>query len=399
MSRLLGRFRLLVPPATYMVMYVLIYVLCNLPVLQFGLNPQAPAPPGVLVARRGALILGLLAYGAYRVFAFHPFYRAGYRKWLESTPWTWRRPLPVGPVYPVIEDVIIISAISAPAWFFGDFDYLATFSIAIAAYLMVLCWTLPTTGAWGFHIPVALLVGLALRLWDQPAWSYSGAVLLALVFGLVGLGRSLKRWPWGLGARGLDPSKLEKLMTQSLPDQVGTGTNQLGWPYDRLGPRRDQPPTWRETVDSFFACVTVAWWFYAILGLAPENGRGPISVMVLMYAMLFMLVHRITRYMVGYASPLGLFGRIARFSPIIPSYDQVFAAPVAAVFAVTAGPWLLHRVGLPWDACAAVALGTSLLALFLGGPDRRRWQLTAKHRVVPAMTSTARTKGGFIQVG
>lgn len=399
MSRVLGRFRLLVPPAPYIVLYVVAYLACNLPGIRWGQNPALPPADRNAGGRQAVLILGLLIYGGYRVLAFHPFYRAAYRKWLETTPWTWRKPLPVGPVYPVFEDVIIVSAMSAPAWYFGDFGFLATFSLPLGSYLMILCGTFRATGAWGFHVPVAFIVGLALRLWNQPAWAYSGAILLALVFGLVGLGRSLKRWPWDLGAQGLDPRKLEKIMSESMANQMGTWTNQLGWPYDRLGPRSDGPNTWRATADAFFSCVLVAWWFYAFLGLMPDAARGPIAIMVMMYVMLFSLVYRVSHYMIGYASPLGLFGRMARLSPIIPSYDQVFVAPITAIVAVTLGPWMLSRAGMRWDSIASISLGVALIALFLGGPDRRRWQLTAKHRVVPAINGSARTKGGFIQVG
>jgi hypothetical protein len=397
MRHLLGRFRLLVPPATYLVIYVLAYLACNLPLLFLGVNVGAGGLPGVVRGRQCMLIFGLLAYGAYRALAFHPYYRSGYRKWLESTPWTWRKPLPVGPVRPVIEDVIIVSAMSAPAWFFGDFEYLATFCLPLGSYLMVISASFPATGAWGFHVPVVLAVGLALRICDGPALGYSAAILFALAFGLAGLRRSLRRWPWDLKVPDFDPNKVENWGHGAV--QIQTLKDELGWPYDRLGPRRDGPPTWRGSLDVFFSCIAIAWWFYAILGLAPENGRGPIAFMVLMYAMLFTLIHRITRYLMGYASPLGLGGRIARFSPIIPSYDQVFVAPIAAVFAITVGPWMLNRLGLAWDASASIALAAALIALFLGGPDRRRWQLTAKHRVVPAITGSARTKGGFIQVG
>src|SRR6266496_4132038 len=46
----------------------------------------------------------------------------------------------------------------------------------------------------------------------------------------------------------------------------------------------------------------------------------------------------------------------------------------------------------------AMSLGLAEIALYLVGPDLRRWQLTAKHRVVPAINASSKTKGGFIQV-
>jgi hypothetical protein len=392
MSRLLGRFRLLVPPASYLIVYVLLYLACNLPVLMWGLNPAFPAPPQMSYTRRGMLVFGLLAYGAYRAFAFHPYFRNGYRKWLESTPWNWRRPLPVGPARPVWEDAVIVAAMSAPAWYFGDFGPLATFCIPLGSYLMALSLTFPATGAWGFHILTMFTVGLAVRFWDRPPTYYTTAILLAWAFGTVGLGRSLKHWPWVSAVPEIEVQRLDKLVNAQIE-------NLLGWPYDRLGPRSDKPTTWRSTLDAFFACVIATWWFYAILGIAPEQGRFPMAVMVTMYVLMFTVINRISKYVVGYAPPLSMVGRIGRFRPFLPSYDQVFIAPITAIFAVAAGPWLLRPTGLQVDATASISLGVAMIALFIGGPDRRRWQLTGKHRIVPAISSSSKVKGGFIQVG
>lgn len=394
MSRFLARFRLLLPPSGYLGTYIILYLLCNLPAFAFARGNQGPPPPNVTFSRKGLLIFGLLAYGAYRTFAFHPFYRAGYRKWLESTPWDWRKPLPVGPVRPVWEDILIVGVIAAPAWYFGDIGPFAAYSIPLGAYLMALSGTLGATGAWGFHVAVAFVVGLALRLWDGPEWQSTGAILLGLAFGLVGLGRSLKRWPWEGAGMEFDPTKLEATMSNS-----GATANLLGWPFDRVGPRKDPPTTWKKAFDGFFGCLLAGWWLYAVLALLPEMGRGPVSFMVLFYVTLFTMVHRLGRYLSGYQPPLSLGGRLRLFRPIVWSYDQVVIAPIAALFAVTSGPWMLNRAGLPWDAASSIALAVALLALVLGGPDRTRWQLTARTRVVPAINGTARTKGGFVQVG
>ncbi|MDB5349256.1 MAG: hypothetical protein JWN86_503 [Planctomycetota bacterium] len=393
----LRRFRMLLPPSSYLVLYVALYLLANLPVILAGGNAWAPVPERLLFPRRAILILGLIAYGGYRSLGFHPYFRAGYRAWLETTPWTWRKPLPVGPVRPVWEDAVIVAAMCAPAWFFGDLPVLGTYCIALGAYLFGLSLTFSQTGAWGFQYAVLFVVAAALRGWDQPAWAYTGAILLAAVLGLVGLGRSLKRWPWEMGA-ALDPNRIETAF--NTPLATAAGRADLGWPFDRIGPRKDPPAKWSDHLDGFFQSALVGCWLFAILGLIPDpNGRAGMGTMVLIYVTIFALAFRVTRYLAGYAPPLNLSARLATFRWIVPSYDQVFIAPLAAMFASSVCPFLFCRAGLPVDGAMSISLALVLMAVGMGGPDRRTWQLTAKHRIVPAVSSTSKAKGGFVQVG
>ena len=394
----LRRFRLLLPPTSYLVLYVLLYLLANLPALIVAARRGVGAMPnGLNTGRMAVLIAGLVLYGAFRAFAFHPAFRPGYRAWLETTPWTWRKPLPVGPVRPVWEDAAIISALAAPAWYFGEMNPLAAFALAMGGYLMALSVSFSRTGAWGFQYAVSFAVGLAVRVWDGPSWGYSGAIGLGLAFGLVGLGRSLKRWPWPDAPKfEIDPARLETsaglIQAARAPD--------LGWPFDRLGPLRDGPEGWRKTLSEFFTSLLVGWWLYALMALISEvAGRAALGVMSLAYLTIFLTIFRVSRYVTGYASPLDLGGRVARLRPIVPSYDQIYIAPIVAVMAACGVPPLLIRAGVLPDASLAIALALMMMALRLGGPDHRRWQLTARLRVVPGIGATAKQKGGFVQVG
>lgn len=393
----LRRFRLLLPPSSYLVLYVAMYLLANLPVMIAAGNGGGPLPDRASYGRTAVLVFGLIAYGAYRAFAFHPLFRAGYRKWLETTPWDWRKPLPVGPVRPVWEDVAIVSAMSAPAWYFGELaPPFGSFALALGGYLMALGLSFGATGAWGFQYAVWFVVGLAVRVWDGPSWGYFGAILLGLALGLVGLGRSLKRWPWP-ATFDFDPNRVESLMNNP---QAAQG-HDLGWPFDRLGPRRDAAaPGWRNSLSALLSSLLAGWWLYAVLALTGNaNARMALGFMALIYGTLFATIFRMSRYLTGYASPLDLGGRLARFRPILPSYDQVFVAPLVAVMTATSVPMLLDRAGLPTDAAIAIAFALTFAALSLGGPDRARWQITARHRIVPAIGSSAKQKGGFVQVG
>src|SRR5947209_2936166 len=49
-------------------------------------------------------------YAIYRVWTFHPALRPDYYQWLRGTPWTSRKPLPLGPVHVVGQDVLLVGA-------------------------------------------------------------------------------------------------------------------------------------------------------------------------------------------------------------------------------------------------------------------------------------------------
>src|SRR5258708_916362 len=44
------------------------------------------------------LTLYAILHGVFRAWVFHPGVRPEYRRWLNGTPWTSRKPLPLGPV-------------------------------------------------------------------------------------------------------------------------------------------------------------------------------------------------------------------------------------------------------------------------------------------------------------
>ena len=392
MRGFLRRFRMLLPPSGYIVGYVALYLLASLPVILLANRMGAAAVNAPL--RRVPILVhfaGVLVYGFYRASAFHPFFRAGYRQWLETTPWAWGKPLPVGPAHLTWADVVIVAAAGLPEWLAGDVSPLPSYSLALGGYLLALSPSFAATGAWGFQFPVLFGLGLAVRLWQGRPESYAAATLVTYLVGLVGLRRSLRAWPWpDAEAMAIDPNKPLAAKGKPAP---------LGWPFDRLGPRHEPPPRRRDTLGSVLAAGLVGWWCYALVHmLTVPNGlfavRGMFS-----YAATFLIVINLAATITGYAPPISLAGRIARLRPLLPSYDQVFLTPIAAAFALSAGPVALEHAGIPADVALATSAGLTLLALWLGGPDRRAWQLTARHRVVSGINSSANKTGEFVQTG
>src|SRR5205823_10202466 len=76
------------------------------PVLYFEWRTGLPVPN--LQFRPGTILLYSMStfYGVHRAFSFHPFYQSDYCKWLELSPWTVRKTLPVAPIELVWEDGI-----------------------------------------------------------------------------------------------------------------------------------------------------------------------------------------------------------------------------------------------------------------------------------------------------
>jgi hypothetical protein len=390
MSWLLRRFRMLLPPSGYIVAYILIYLIASLPVILAGPAVNNPAfdqtmrYPPILVH-----FVGLMAYGMYRAGSFHPFFRVGYRQWLETTPWTLGKPLPVGPAHLVWEDVVIVAAMGLPEWLPGDVHPLASYCVAIGGYLLSLSISFSQTGAWGYQFAVLFGVGLALRLWRERPEVYASAALVSYLVGLIGLRRSLRHWPW-VNLKPIDLNQQVNAIKATM----------LGWPFDKLGPRNEPPPRPLDGWGKLFTALVAGWWCYVLEHVVPDPGGQFMMVRgAVMNISLFMISIRLTTTIAGYAPPISLAGRIARFRPLIPSYDQIFLTPIAAALAVTLGPGALEHAAIPRDVAIAVCATLALMALWLGGPERQTWQLTARHRVTPGIHGGSNKNGEFVQTG
>jgi hypothetical protein len=68
---------------------------------------------------------------------------------------------------------------------------------------------------------------------------------------------------------------------------------------------------------------------------------------------------------------------------IIPGYDQVLLAPVAAIALGHYVPQWLGTAGARPAVAVAGGLVVCVLALTLIGPSRERWMLTGTYRLLP----------------
>jgi hypothetical protein len=323
------------------------------------------------------IILGFatVCYAVWRALGYHPLFRPWYRAWLAATPWTSRKPLPLGPIHLVAQDVVLVGSATLVAWLGGDSWALFIPQLFLAIYLAFLAQSLFGTGCWPWGYAVAFGMGAVVWLWrSQPACLIVEGLTYTVAY--LGLRQSLARFPWGMdwgrffGALGVHVR----------PEQ--RGTHALGWPFGRLAPRTSEFQIRIPLHHAVLTSLLVGWWLFAIISSVPraqdrENGL----LLVLGAVTLGAALIRVGVYCDGYAPPISLIGRLVTGCWIIPGYDQVFVAPVltaaaGAVFSIV--PSLLELDPL---FCHPVALAV-VLFLSLGlGPSLSAWRLTGNHRI------------------
>jgi len=216
------RLRLVLPPDYVLITFVLMYAATEGPYLYLEWKIQQPLD----VPRASLLLLRFLAfvYGAWRVAAFHPAHRPDYCGWLERTPWTYRSPLPGGPIALSWEDLPLVGAFVILSSFHGALGPFFMLDLILIGYLFGLLLTMWRTGAGSFGYAIAFGIGLALRCWPDPRISL--IVLLATyAVAQAGLRVSLSKFPWMIDRSVFFGTQVTKNVE-----------NNCGWPFDQLHP-------------------------------------------------------------------------------------------------------------------------------------------------------------------
>jgi hypothetical protein len=323
-----------------------------------------PAAPG-LVAEL-TLWLAFIGYGSYRVVRFHPAIQTDYRDWLRHTPWRAGKPLPLGPVHLLPQDVVILGGMVALAWPLLGADALLMLRYFVIGYLAPLAMALYIGQAGWFGYFIALNGGFLALFWDHPV-VFLAVSLVSYAVGLAGLRHSLVRLPWDAGHR---------------PQAGKESQMSLGWPFAQLGPKPGQSRD-HAVAKAIAVGLLVGWVAYAIDQRIQEEGLGaPLRACVPM-VFIWLALTRLLQYRVGYAAPLSLLGRLRSGRLVIKGYDQIFAAPLLTVFVPIVALMVGPRLGWPTDVLVALALAAGVAITFGMGPSLLEWRLTGNHRIVP----------------
>jgi hypothetical protein len=379
--RLVSRFRLVAPPGWAVVVWLVLFVVCEGPILylerQVGMPLQLRFRPGW-----SCLIIASVLLGFYRAVAFHPFFQGDYLRWLKSTPWTVRKPLPAGPVELVLEDSLAIGALmflslTQPGG--GSIEVLNAFLFTHAAILVRTFWR---TAVPGFGYCGALFLGFVPRLWAQP-WIDLAVLTSIYLFVHEGLWRSLARFPWPTEGVSDDQDPGVRIEREYGPS--------CGWPYDRF--HRDvRMARGIGRGDAILISMLTGWWFFALGAWISTQWLSPFLFMLA----IALLMRRSVLYFQGYESPISFGGRIATFRWIIPGYDQAALFVLLTPLAIAAVTGLMMYFQLEQNQSLPALASLVVLIALTTPPTLRRWRLTGQHRLVPAIPKASQD---YVQVG
>ncbi len=321
------------------------------------------------------LFMICVSYATFRVSAFHPIFRKGYRTWLESTPWTYRKPLPLGPVEFAWKDGLFLGLLMLLSATQPEPDALHLLCTYLLVNLLALTCSFWLTRSWEFGYATAFALGLAVLYWRQPLVCVT---ILAGVYMIAyeGIRQAMASFPW----------KVRDLPNLSGDiSQMSGGRESCGWPHDRMM-REIVDDHGIARIDVVLGCMLASWWSFVLISLLRDPRERTIcSILALIVAMVIAPIFRIAIYADGYSAPIGFWGRIWKYHGIIPGYDRIFVAPLFALIAGPATVVLLRTCGLPAFVSYVSAAGMVVMVAILTPPRLRRWRLTGQHRIAPAV--------------
>jgi len=313
-------------------------------------------------------------YAIWRIMAFHPSFRVNYGKWLKTTPWTESKPLPLGPVHLVWQDVLFVGAITFACLPTDDWQ------IIPALFLLIYCMFFSFANLFaGVYWSVMVAFGLMATLFLVEGHVWISATILLATYGVCysGFRQALHSYSWSESVRW-ELNLLKKLSSKQttiwpLVDESAVGRivfTRIAWKH-----------VWG--LSFFFGwlafCFTQASLIESTLR-GQEDVYASVKTMLLFMGWLC-LMFRLCAYCTEHRPPLSLRGRLRTGRLIIPKYDQVLISPLAALAVSYVLPKLLLSWSVPLALVAFVSVFVILAVTFGGGPQLSQWQLAGEHRL------------------
>jgi hypothetical protein len=323
------------------------------------------------------------AYGIFRAAKFHPWFQRPYSQWLASTPWSWWKPLPLGPIHLIAQDAVFLGLVYLYL-FSSPYALPGVVLSFLVPYLTILGFSFFCTGVWPFGYALAFGLGAVVLLaekLDAASWAILGCYGIAFF----GIRAMLSKFPWE-----------NQWQSSQTALQYSSGKKQpydrsLGWHFERLAPLAKILSIPRRHRLLF---PLLAGWVCFAVAIHAHNGdsrRNCLTVFYLIPCVVSFLA-RVGVYCAYYRNPLGLFGRIFPGPPIVPRYDKVFLVPLGLVLFAVAAPLVLTYLHVNFALLLAVSLTLVLSLAMNGKPTLKHWALTGGHRIAAIPQKAARLR-------
>jgi len=329
----------------------------------FGATEEELKP--FLRMRISSSVIAMGFYALYRVAYFHPHLNQSYGTWLSSTPWHWGKPLPLGPVQLVPQDVLVVGVAALMSHGAPPLALMMLPVIFLCGYLFLYIFVLQALEMSVSGLVLAFGLGGIVWVAQQSPLSAITTGLALYLFLFSRMPQMFQSFPW-------DEQKAKAKASQEFVNQ------RLGWPIDLLSPRiAPTTPLWK----SIIWPILIGWWTFAILtNLEPEAKDFVVhfSSVVLPAPILFGTMAVISRF----RSPISLWGRIWTLRWIVPRYDIVFV-PLVLTFVVIVFCQALMLTIAPKEPVFPLLVSAVFLILALALRLRDWWRLTSPARMAP----------------
>ncbi|MEX0727434.1 MAG: hypothetical protein WEB58_23000 [Planctomycetaceae bacterium] len=427
--------RVVLPPTEYVALFLMAYaIVASIGYWILGRYPDASAPNNALMARDIAVAMGAMAYGAFRAIAFQPAYREEYLRFIKQKPWSPEKPLPLGPIPLVWQDIVVALFFLALVAHQPVLPPVRILYCGLMAYMLCPTLVYLQCQLWKYFYAVVFGIGLSILFWSTPMLSFG--VLLAVYL---------------IAYLGIEPllTTFYETDVDDFPFWSSLGLNSnnrkaalkrverlAGWPFDALAPKAPSIFLFSHGVHGIpthhgvLASLLAGWWVFAIavpvfdrMELAPQGGaesapipravrtvvheiRSPVHLKLArnaspglvglnFYLFIALAGTRISFYFKGHHPPIDLGGRLLTGRWIIPKYDTIFVSPLCTLLAAFTPLPLTAWLGLSPLFASPISISLMVLCTLNLGPKRVDWLLTAPCRIVPSVDYKNKQLGEF----
>ncbi|HBN79720.1 MAG TPA: hypothetical protein DD473_28630 [Planctomycetaceae bacterium] len=378
--------RAVLPSTQYVVLFLLALLSLEAFAIydQFMNNWRNPVVE-IHYARDVLLVICAFGYGIYRASAFNPFLRIEYRDWLMTTPWRYGKPLPLGPLRLIPQDVLIVLFLMILGLYRPPelqfilripFAFLFAYTLSsILSFVIARHWFIMYVLAFGLTVTPLLLF--------LPFGYAEMAIILLYVVVWLGYRKILIDLP--VQAETFTTNFNYSFIMDA--ETEARYTNKLGTPFDQLRPDLPpwQLPRWHGVMFSLLI-GTVCYIALSMLELGSGKPGFMEDVAFTNFPMMCMMIFvAFGVYLVtmtrNHFPPLSLLGRLRTGRLLIPSYDRVYspALGIITVISFVSGQWWNRA---PYFAITSIAgLALCIMCLLVFSPNLAEWQLSSSCRI------------------